>query len=328
MKEKTLLQRVSKETAIERKRRMSKKDILDAPHTAYIKTMGDMIFKKDYFIPPNGHICINRHQRYAEYPEHTHDYIELNYVLTGKSPQLVDGEKETIKKGDIIFMNVGTKHKLYKHERGDIVINFMFSAEIFTTSWLAKIKETDNTYFQFISDIYFNRPTYKYLIFNSENNAFIQEICKNMISHYYSRSIIRDEILTMYLPILISELILNCSVKSSGEVVIKKNDNLILDILKTIDERKGAITLTDLSNIFHYNPNYLSNLIKDKIGKTFTELKNEKKAEYVKFLCENTDACVSDIFKALGILDTNHFYKFFEKRYGKTPGKCKAEACT
>ena len=38
---------------------------------------------------------------------HTHDFIEIEYVLSGTGTQIINGQKYKVKRGDVIFLKKG-----------------------------------------------------------------------------------------------------------------------------------------------------------------------------------------------------------------------------
>ena len=59
---------------------------------------------------------------------HTHEFIEIVYIMSGKMSQTIDGQKYDVRRGDIIFMNYGCTHSFSAD--GDFsYINLLFSPQ-------------------------------------------------------------------------------------------------------------------------------------------------------------------------------------------------------
>ena len=56
------------------------------------------------FFFQNKDIFINKHSRYAPYPEHTHQFLEINYVYKGHCRQRINDQIFDLKEGDILLM--------------------------------------------------------------------------------------------------------------------------------------------------------------------------------------------------------------------------------
>ena len=63
---------------------------------------------------------------------------------------------------------------------------------------------------------------------------------------------------------------------------------MIFPILRMIHEEFRTISLGEIAGKLNYNENYLSNLIKNKTGKTFKEIQTKERLERAKLLIENT----------------------------------------
>ena len=60
---------------------------------------------------------------------HTHEFIEIVYVLSGSMTHVIDGQKYKVKHGDILFMNYGCTHAFFSDEEYSYV-NILFSPEL------------------------------------------------------------------------------------------------------------------------------------------------------------------------------------------------------
>ena len=58
---------------------------------------------KDYIT--NGMIMVRKHPRFCYIKKHSHDYLEINYVLSGEIHEILDGEKVTLKQGELLFLS-------------------------------------------------------------------------------------------------------------------------------------------------------------------------------------------------------------------------------
>lgn len=102
------------------------------------------------------------------------------------------------------------------------------------------------------------------------------------------------------------------------------NDELhIVSKLNVIIEKEyfSDITLQELaqSRLF-VNPSYLSRLIREKTGKTFSELLTQKRMEEAKHLLASGKHSVKDVGYIVGYNKTSYFIEKYKKFYGVTPG--------
>ena len=64
-------------------------------------------------------------------PSHTHDFIEIVYVLSGQMTQVINDKEYNVGHGDLLFMNYGCTHEFYS-ETDYSYVNILFSPELMT----------------------------------------------------------------------------------------------------------------------------------------------------------------------------------------------------
>lgn len=79
------------------------------------------------------------------------------------------------------------------------------------------------------------------------------------------------------------------------------------------------ITLSDIAEKVYLNPIYISRLIKEHMGKNYTELLMELRVEKAVDLLKNTDMYVYEIAEVVGYGNLKYFYKIFKRVKGKSP---------
>lgn len=97
-----------------------------------------------------------------------------------------------------------------------------------------------------------------------------------------------------------------------------------LAILKYIEENYAKdISLKIISEEFHLNANYISQLIKSETGLTYTQYLTELRIGKAKELLKSNSMSLTEISEAVGFNDYFYFIKKFKKAVGVTPGKYK-----
>ena len=100
---------------------------------------------------------------------------------------------------------------------------------------------------------------------------------------------------------------------------------IFAEISKVIDQEKGRISRQRLSDLLHYSGNYLNRLTKKYSGMNLTEYSNTVAMRYASSMLLSTDLTVSEIAEELSFSNRRYFYEAFEKTYGTTPRKYRAE---
>lgn len=81
----------------------------------------------------------------------------------------------------------------------------------------------------------------------------------------------------------------------------------------------SKISLTDVANYVHYNPTYLSRLLKSQVGVSFTDYLNKIRILHAEDMLCKTDISIGAIAKAVGYESMGYFYKKFKEKNGCSP---------
>ncbi len=106
----------------------------------------------------------------------------------------------------------------------------------------------------------------------------------------------------------------------------KQEERVITGITRYLQEHVSEeISLSILSEQFHLNAQYISQLFKNEIGVGFLAYLTNIRMEKAKKLLLSTDSSISDIAEQVGYGDYRVFSKVFKKIEGMTPTQYKRE---
>ena len=98
-------------------------------------------------------------------------------------------------------------------------------------------------------------------------------------------------------------------------------ENIILSVLRYVEENYKDGSLTEAAAMLHYELTSLSRLIRQKTGKNYTELLQEKRLSQAAWLLRNTDRRVNEIAVSVGYENISYFHRLFAARFGCSPKK-------
>ena len=96
-------------------------------------------------------------------------------------------------------------------------------------------------------------------------------------------------------------------------------EETIVQTLRYIEEHYRDGSLTELSQLTHYDFSALSRLIKNRTGKTYTDLIQEKRLSQAAWLLINTGKRVDEIARLAGYENISYFHRLFVSRFGVSP---------
>ena len=90
-------------------------------------------------------------------------------------------------------------------------------------------------------------------------------------------------------------------------------------VLRQASERLSAVTLAELADRFGYHPNYLSALLRRRLGRPFGRVLAELRLDRARMLLDNTALSVEDVSAMVGYSEPSAFYKAWKNRFGAPP---------
>lgn len=94
---------------------------------------------------------------------------------------------------------------------------------------------------------------------------------------------------------------------------------LMIAVLSYIENNYRDGELTALAESLHYDIYWLSREIKQRTGKTYTELLQAKRLNQAAFLLATTNRNIVDVAAAVGYDNISYFHRIFQKKFGVTP---------
>lgn len=90
-------------------------------------------------------------------------------------------------------------------------------------------------------------------------------------------------------------------------------------LLRYLSEHCTDASLESCAAYFNYNPSYLSRLIREQSGRSFSEILRDFKLEHACLLLRETSLPISQIANLAGYNHMGNFYKQFKGKYGFSP---------
>ncbi len=262
-------------------------------------------------------ITIRPHTRFVHFPEHTHDYIEMVYMCQGKTEQRINGQTIRLIAGETLILNQYAKQEILPAGEGDIAVNFIILPQFFGKA-LEMMGEEETPLRRFIIDCIAGKEnTDGYLHFKTGDILPIQNLFENLLYTFIHDTQNKRKINEFTMGLLLLQFINH----SDRLAYPDKEKGAVIQTLKYIEENYQNGSLTEIAGLLHYDFYWLSREIKQKTGKTFTELMQEKRLSQAEYLLQNSNMNVSDIATTVGYRNMSYFHRIFAERFGLSPKK-------
>jgi len=275
------------------------------------------IIRSSKMLPKGKRIMVRTHTRFVHFPVHSHDFVEIIYMCKGSTTHIVDGERIVLREGEFLFLCQSAKQEILPAGESDIALNFIVCPDFFTDT-LQRIGQEDTPLRRFLLECLKNESGKGgYLHFKVADVLPVQNLAENMIYTLMHDTPCEWNINQVTMGLLFLQLTNHTDKLAArgGE------EDLTLKVLSYIEENYKSGSLSELSGLLHYDISALSRKIKEKTGKTYTELLHEKRLSQALFLLENTDIKVDDIAAMTGYENISFFYRLFKKKFAISPKK-------
>lgn len=251
---------------------------------------------------------------------HTHDFFEINYVLSGNCINLVEEQYIEMSSGDFILLHPGAFHTLYADE-DCLVYNFLIKKEWFVEK-SNLILHKSGAIGKFL-DCAGREDFYKFLFIkkSQETNALCL-IAENVIKEYSSLSKAKNLLTEAEVLRLLATAV---SISDIGELSEGRGESSskVITILTYLMKNYDTVTLDKLSKKFYYSKTHVCRLFIKNTGKTFNQTLIDIKLANALSLLKNTDLTVESVAQKIGYDSNEYFQRMFKKRMGVSPGEYK-----
>lgn len=100
---------------------------------------------------------------------------------------------------------------------------------------------------------------------------------------------------------------------------------IVRKMKKIIRDQRGDITLAECAEALNYHPGYLSRVLKQENGMSYTQLINEEKLKLAKYTLLTTKFSIAEISAKLGYNNVQNFIRFFKNQTDMTPAQFRKE---
>nr|WP_297768047.1 AraC family transcriptional regulator [uncultured Butyrivibrio sp.] len=266
-------------------------------------------------------IDMRPHVRFVHFPLHTHNYVEFIYMCQGETVHIIDGQRITLKKGDLLFMNQHARQEILPAGENDIAVNFMILPDFFGTPF-SMLEHEDSALKDFLVSCLTKKDIGgNFLYFNVSGITQIQNLMENLICNMIDEKSSRGSDYKMINQVTMGLLFLNLLQHTDTIRVSRRSyeQEVMFRILRYIDDEYKDASLGSFAKDIGEDEYTLSRIIKKATGSTFKELLQNKRMNKACELLKNTDISIADISVLIGYDNTSFFHRLFRRKYDCSP---------
>lgn len=316
MLNKDILSQLSRITPEEEKLLAGKENI---DRGIYMAANGKNVVRSAKLLNSGKLITVRPHTRFAHFPKHTHDYIEIVFMCSGCTAHIINGDTVTLNSGELLFIGMDACQEVMPAGRDDIAVNFIILPQFFDTV-LPMLGSDDTPIKNFLVDGLGSRKKQLgrgYLHFRVADVPPVQNLVENLLWTLLHNVPNKRNINQVTMGLLFLTL-LNHTDRLS---VASPTDKAVMHVLSLIETDYRTANLSKIADDMHYDFFALSREIKRQTGKTYTELLQDKRLTQACWLLKNTQMSVADISVAVGYENISYFHRIFKSRYSQSPKK-------
>lgn len=282
---------------------------------------GQEVYVFGHQVLPDEDFRILKHRRFMHVPTHIHTFLEMNYVYSGTCTQIINGEVVTLTEGQICIIDTEVPHAILQSNKEDIVINILLHKEYFNTTFFSNLSNKGVIIDFILNALSESQRHDQYVIFHSEKNNNIKILIQQIMTEKYDPDLCSESIIYQYLSLLFLELIRVVHYNTSHHFPNQQDHSSIIEILSYIEKNYLTCSLSQLAKIFNFNSNYVSTLIKERTGKSFSEIILDLKLNLVASLLKQSSVSIQEAAENAHFTNMTFFYKKFREKFKTTPNE-------
>ena len=253
---------------------------------------------------------------------HTHDYIELTYVVEGEFRQRILGKDIIFSKGDLCLIDKNCLHQDYLLDQPADILFLGIANDMFTEVMDENVTtQKISSFLQ--SALLKQKDVQQYLHFHPGTDAteeledclylLLKELCGHNVGSQY---ICKGLLLRIF-------RIISTKYDFSLSKEQRKTMNWLIfeEVSEYIRRNFADVTIQQLVDTFHFQEDYFNRLIKTKTGLTYSAYVQKIRLEKAEHLLTRSDKSIDEIADIVGYHNKGYFYKIFQEKNGMTPAK-------
>lgn len=289
-----------------------KEDLLSLLRSDYASTL-----LEKFFIAEDANAEIESLPRYIDIPAHRHDFFEIACTREGNCRHTVEGQSFVMKPGDIAVVPPNVQHHLLAAPDSRT-----FTVKIRRNAFenvFSSLMQSGTVLSSYVSDVLYAKHYHNCLTFHCGRDSFLFDLLSRMMEQQAQKKSCWHQVMEGLLTTFFAYTVQNYG----DSIEFSAGDNIQRDRISAVEaylrRNFSTATLAGTAEHFFLSPSYLSALVKNQTGHTFSSILQRIRMDRAAELLASTERKVSWICEQVGYQDTTQFIRTFKKHYGITP---------
>lgn len=258
---------------------------------------------------------------------HSHEYLELFYVIDGEYRQRILGNEYVFHKGELCLIDRNCQHQEILGDSPATIL-FLGVTNIMFDDVMERKVTTERISAFLKTALLKQKSIQQYLNFKPIADstscaecptieATLIQLITELERHDEASPYICQGLLLRLFHILSTQYDFSLSQKVRREM----NWILFEEITNFMNENLAQISLSVLTEKFHFQEDYFNRLLKAQSGLTYTEYLQQLRLKRAEELLVSTNYNIDYIMELIGYHNKGYFYKIFTERYKLTPAQ-------
>ncbi len=284
------------------------------------------------YFKSNEGISIKKHTNYFPSFRHTHDFMEVCYVLQGSCHHLfypdrtsqTPSDRITLEENDLLIIPPDLYHAITSAS-DSVIINIMVKRNAMGNT-LSQFLSADVPLFTYFTKVLFGKNSDTFLLFRLCKNDFLEELLYSLMFEYCNRQPLYPQIMSQTLGLFFSIIQRDYGNSMKISSMASSGTDYIPKFLLYLQSHYADFSMNDMALNFYLSPSYISRIFKKYTNNTIISTLQGIRLETAKSLLHNTDLPVNDIAASVGYEDVTYFIRIFKKAYSSTPAQFRTTA--
>lgn len=264
----------------------------------------------------------------TDFPEfvdvlHSHEFIELVYVLSGEAVHTVGSKQYTVRCGDVVLINSGTVHKFTPVKdavESFVAYDLMFVPDFFDAMSIKMSSfESLKHCFLFYSMFPAEDSELPDMHISGKKYSDYGELFTKIYHEFKGQEKGHIELIRAYVIELVIKLFRDIEREGAVSLSQSKADTVRRAVAFIKDNYSGNLSVGEIAAKVFLGPDYFRKLFREVTGSSVSSFVQMLRIDEACRLLKTTNEPIKDIGARIGYSDQKSFYQAFKKRTGKTP---------